>query len=179
MKGFLEWKSVNIMATNIVLKHGELDTLQSVTPKDGTLYVAKRNDDATAELHVDLDSTRYKITELPVTTSADGLMTSSDKIKLNYTNIAWGTCSTAAATAAKTITLSGNTNWALTAGSIVVILFSNTNTANNPTFNINGTGAKSVYYQNAIISTSSLSYGGYKNRPMIFIYDGNYYRFAA
>lgn len=170
---------MNIMATNIVLKHGELDTLQSVTPKDGTLYVAKRNDDATAELHVDLDSTRYKITELPVTTSADGLMTSSDKIKLNYTNIAWGTCSTAAGTAAKTITLSGNNKWALTAGSIVVILFSNTNTANNPTFNVNGTGAKSVYYQNAIISTSSLNYGGYKNRPMIFIYDGNYYRFAA
>jgi hypothetical protein len=45
-----------------------------------------------------------------VTTSAHGLMTAADKSKLNYTNVAYGTCSTAAATAAKSITVSGNTN---------------------------------------------------------------------
>jgi hypothetical protein len=43
------------------------------------------------------------------TESANGLLSKEDKIKLNNTNIAYGTCSTAAATAAKVITLNGNT----------------------------------------------------------------------
>lgn len=106
------------------------------------------------------------------TTSADGLMSSADKTKLNYTNIAYGTCSTAAATAAKVITVTGNTNWTLTAGSIITVVFSNTNTAESPTFNVNSTGAKSVYYCNAQVTDSNLNYGGYKNRPMVFMYDG-------
>jgi hypothetical protein len=84
-----------------------------------------------------------------VTTSAAGLMIATDKSKLNYTNIAYGTCSTAAATAAKVITVSGNSNWALTAGSLITIMFTNTNTAESPTFNVNGSGAKNVFYANA------------------------------
>lgn len=113
------------------------------------------------------------------TTSANGLMSAADKTKLNYTNVAYGTCSTAAATAAKVITLSGNTNWALTAGSMIVVKFSETNTAENPTFNVNGTGAKSVWYNTALLTTSSVSYAGYANRPMKFVYDGTQYVFMG
>ena len=112
-------------------------------------------------------------------TSANGAMSSADKTKLNYTNVAYGTCSTAAATAAKVITVSGNTNWALTAGSRITIKFSATNTASNPTFNVNGTGAKSVWYGTAVITTGSLSYAGYANRPMDFVYDGTQYVFIG
>lgn len=114
-----------------------------------------------------------------VTTSANGLMISTDKSKLDYTNIAYGTCSTAAATAAKVITVSGNTNWKLTAGSRITIKFSATNTASNPTFNVNGTGAKSVWYNTALITTSNLAYAGYANRPMDFVYDGTQYVFTG
>ncbi len=113
------------------------------------------------------------------TTSADGLMSSTDKTKLNYTNIAYGTCSTAAATAAKVVTVSGNTNWALTAGSMVSVYFSNTNTAENPTLNVNGTGAKNIYYGSSQITTSSLGYAGTASRLMNFIYDGTQYRFVS
>ncbi len=109
------------------------------------------------------------------TTSANGLMTSADKTKMNNTNVAWGTCSTAAATAAKVITISGNTNWTLTAGSIIGVKFSATNTAQNPTFNVNDTGAKSVWYNTAIITTGNLSYAGVANRPMYYMYDGTQY----
>ena len=112
-------------------------------------------------------------------TSANGAMSSADKSKMNYTNIAYGTCSTDAATAAKVITVSGNTNWALTAGSRITIKFSATNTASNPTFNVNGTGAKSVWYGTAVITTGSLSYAGYANRPMDFVYDGTQYVFIG
>ena len=110
---------------------------------------------------------------------ADGLMSSTDKTKLNNTNIAYGTCATAAATAAKVITITGNTNWTLVAGSMITILFSATNTAESPTFNVNGTGEKNVFYGANQITTSSLSYAGYANRPMNFMYDGTQYRFIG
>ena len=113
------------------------------------------------------------------TTSANGLMSASDKSKLDNTNVAYGTCSTAAATAAKVITVSGNTNWKLVAGSRITVKFSATNTASNPTFNVNGTGEKSVWYNTAVITTSNLSYAGYANRPMDFVYDGTQYVFVG
>ena len=113
------------------------------------------------------------------TTSAAGLMSAADKTKINNTNIAYGTCSTAAATAAKVITISGNTNWTLTAGSLIMIKFTETNTAENPTFNVNGTGAKSVWYSTSVITTSSLSYAGYANRPATYMYDGTQFVFVS
>lgn len=84
----------------------------------------------------------------------------------------YGTCSTAAATAAKTITLSSTTGWELVAGTAVMVKFTNTNTANNPTFDVNSTGAKSVWYNTAVITTSNLNRAGYATRPQLYIYDG-------
>lgn len=101
------------------------------------------------------------------------------KSKSDNTNIAYGTCTTAAGTAAKVIDIVGNTQWELVAGSMIVVFFSATNTASNPTFNVGGTGAKKVYYGASQITTSSLSMAGYANRPMIFIYDGAQYRFTG
>lgn len=105
--------------------------------------------------------------------------TTAEKTKLGGTNVAYGTCATAAATAAKVITISGNTNWALAAGSIIFVKFSYTNTAANPTFNVNGTGAKSVLYNTAVITTGSLSYAGYANRYGVYVYDGTRYVFVG
>ena len=113
------------------------------------------------------------------TTAANGLMASADKIRANYTNIAYCTCATAAATAAKVINVSGNTSWTLTAGAIIVVKFSYTNSASNPTFNVNSTGAKSVWYNTALITTSNLGYAGTANRPMEFMYDGTQFVFIG
>lgn len=113
------------------------------------------------------------------TTSTAGLMSAADKTKLGVTNIAYGTCSTAAATAAKVVTISGNDNWELTAGSIIVVKFTATNTASNPTFNVNGTGAKPVAYGTANITTSSLSYAGYANRYIEYMYNGSSFVFIG
>lgn len=113
------------------------------------------------------------------TASSSGLMSAADKTKLNNTNIAYGTCDTAAATAAKVITITGNTKWTLAAGSRITIKFSATNTASNPTFNVNGTGAKPVVYNTAVIATSNLSYAGYKDRYMDFVYNGTQYVFVG
>lgn len=113
------------------------------------------------------------------TTSAAGLMSATDKTKSEATNIAYGTCSTAAATAAKVVTISGNTNWKLVAGSTITVLFDATNTAENPTLNVNNTGAKNVFYASSQITTSSLGYAGTASRPMTFMYDGTQYRFIG
>jgi len=118
-------------------------------------------------------------THAAATTTAAGMMAAADKAKLNATNIAYGTCDTDAGTAAKVITVSGNTNWVLAAGSLIMVKFTETNTASNPTFNVNGTGAKSVWYSAALITTSSLSYAGYANRPSIYMYDGTQFVFLG
>lgn len=56
-----------------------------------------------------------------------------------------------------------------------MVKFDESNTASNPTFNVNNTGAKSVWYNQGVITTSNLSYAGYANRPQLFMYDGTYY----
>lgn len=109
------------------------------------------------------------------TTSANGIMSSTDKTKLDNTNVAYGTCSTAAATAEKVVTISGNTNWTLKTGSIIVVKFTTTNTASNVTLNVNNTGAKSIWYNNAAYTANSNSVCGYANRYTTFMYDGTYW----
>ena len=105
-------------------------------------------------------------------------MSAEDKVKLNSTNVAYGTCPTAAATAAKVVTLNGNAKWKLTTGSVITVLFSNTNTASNPTLNVNNTGAKSIYYGSSVITTSNLDRAGAASRLITYVYDGTQYRFA-
>lgn len=109
------------------------------------------------------------------TTSANGLMSAADKTKLNNTNIAYATCSTDAATAAKVATISGNSNWTLAVGSVVTVKFSNTNTASNCTLNVNNTGAKQIWYNNAVYTAASVTICGFANRYIRYMYDGTYW----
>ena len=95
------------------------------------------------------------------------------------TGIVCGTCSTAAATAAKVINLTNNPNWKLETGALLAIKFTATNTADNPTFNVNGTGAKPIWYGTSQISTGSKSYAGYAGRYCEYIYDGTQYVFVG
>ena len=106
----------------------------------------------------------------------------SSEVTLTSTDlgiIAHATCSTDAGTAAKVITLKNAFNWELRPGHIIIVTFDKTNTASNPTFNVNNTGAKSVWYNSAVITTGSLSMAGTANRPMMFMYDGAQYIFIG
>lgn len=122
-----------------------------------------------------------------VTDSANGLMSPNLLSKLNAAwdyadsiipTVGYATCSTAAATAAKVVTLTGTT-WKLTKGSMIAVKFTNTNTAENPTLNVNSTGAKPVYYNTAVITTSNLGYAGTANRVANYVYDGTNYVFIG
>ena len=90
-----------------------------------------------------------------------------DILPLNY-----GTCSTAAGTAAKTVALPG---FALTTGAEVTVSFAATNTASNPTLNVNGTGAKPIQYRNEAIPAGYLA----ANRTYRFVYDGSSYELVG
>jgi hypothetical protein len=80
----------------------------------------------------------------------------------------YGSCSTAAATVEKTVACTGFT---LAAGARIEVKFTVTNTAANPTLNVNSTGAKAIYYRGAAISAGYLA----ANRTYTFIYNGTQY----
>ena len=84
----------------------------------------------------------------------------------------FGTCSTAAATAAKTVSITTGT-FALEAGATVAVKFSNKNTADSPTLAVGSTDAKNIFVNGAQITN-----GGNKGLlagTVVFIYDGTQY----
>ena len=90
-------------------------------------------------------------------------------LNIGQTNVTnYATCSTAAATAAKTVTCSG---FYLATGSKITVKFTITNTASSPTLNVNSTGAKPIYYRGSAISTGYLA----ANRTYTFVYNGTQY----
>ena len=114
---------------------------------------------------------------LPTTvSSADKLSTSRliDGVSFNGSSSIthYATCSTAASTAAKTVTCTG---FSLVTGARIAVRFSNTNTATNPTLNVNSTGAKSIYYRNSAITAAVLA----ANRIYEFVYDGSQYELVG
>lgn len=69
----------------------------------------------------------------------------------NYAQYHYGTCSTAAGTAAKAVTLTGFT---LYTGATVTVYFANANSVANPTLNVNSSGAKPIYVKNTNITAA-------------------------
>ena len=90
----------------------------------------------------------------------------------------YATCDTAADAQKKVATLANSDGWELKAGTIVGVKFTNTNTyestAEAPvTLNVNNTGDKPIYYNNAASPTgTNTSIYGYANRIIYYMYDG-------
>lgn len=80
----------------------------------------------------------------------------------------YGTCSTAAGTAAKDVTCA---NFELFTGARIAVKFSTANTTAAPTLDVNGTGAKAIWYNNAVASSSNPVLWG-ANATLSFVYDG-------
>lgn len=80
----------------------------------------------------------------------------------------YGSCATATATVEKVVACTG---FALAAGSRIIVKFTNTNTAVSPTLNVNGTGAKPIFYRGTAIGTGNLA----ANRTYEFVYNGTQY----
>ena len=158
---------LNAESENAIQNKAVAEALQNVD--------AKTVNSHTVEADVPEDAKFTDTTYSAATTSANGLMAATDKSKLDNTNMAYGTCATAAATAAKVVTITGNTNWKLAVGSEIVVKFTNTNTASNCTLNVNNTGAKQIWYNNAVYTAASNAVCGYANRYFRYMYDGTYW----
>ena len=115
-------------------------------------------------------------TNAPTATSAGKLTTGVAIDGVTFDGSAaiihYGTCSTAAATAAKTVAC---TSYTLVTGSVIYVKFTVTNTAANPTLNVNSTGAKAIQYRGSAITAGNLA----ANRTYAFIYDGTNYQLVG
>ena len=156
-------------ATNSVL--GGVKTGSNITNSSGTISLTK--DNVTSALGYTPPKTDTTYPE--ATSSVAGLMSVEDKRKLNTTNIAYATCSTAAATAAKVATISDNYYWTLTVGAIVCVKYTYSNSASNCTLNVNNTGAKSFYYSTGVYTGTNTDVCGYANIICYYMYDGTYW----
>lgn len=106
-------------------------------------------------------------TKLAATKTVDGVKFDGSSNVVRYC-----VCSTAAATAAKAVTV---TNFTLVTGAVVYVKFKVTNTAANPTLNVSGTGAKAIYYQGSNITASYLT----ANKVFAFVYNGTQYEIVG
>lgn len=91
---------------------------------------------------------------------------------------AYGTCATVGSEATKVITIA-NSDWKLRIGAIITVKFTNTNTASNVKLNVNSTGAKSIYYGNAVYTGATNWVTGLANVNITYMYDGTYWIFIA
>lgn len=80
----------------------------------------------------------------------------------------YGTSSTAAGTAEKAVSCS---NFVLFNGARIQVTFTNANTASAPTLNVNSTGAKAIYINKTVTSSSNLLLWTAGSK-MEFVYDG-------
>lgn len=97
------------------------------------------------------------------------LATSGDMTSWGY---GYGVCSTAGATAAKTLSL---TNYSLKPGGIVSVLFQNAFTASDPTLNINSLGAKPIKLFGLPIAPGKV----HANTILVMNYDGTNFNVIA
>lgn len=105
----------------------------------------------------------------PVVTGASGVLTTATPQAMGgLLGDGYGTCSTAAATAAKVVTCSG---FALVTGGYAAVKFTNTDTSTTPTLNINSTGAKSIFYNGATITAGMIN----SAKTAFFVYNGTQY----
>jgi hypothetical protein len=95
----------------------------------------------------------------------NGKLTGTQAPDLSVLGLGYGTCGTGAGTAAKVGVLSG---FVLKVGSQVALKFTNADTSTNPTLNINGTGAKPIFYNGARITSDMIPPGWLGE----FVYDG-------
>lgn len=86
----------------------------------------------------------------------------------------YGTCSTATATAAKVVTLSG---FSLYRGAQIAVQFINGNSASPITLNVNSTNAIQVKVNDSESSTGKLDFAA--KTTATFVYDGTYWRYTG
>ena len=167
------------MANKIKIKRGlssNINKLQleagelAITTDTTELYAGDKNNNA-VKINNNTTYTLTKNGSSITLTGSDGKTSSVTDSNTTYSNTGlgngYGTCSTAAATVAKTATLSG---YALSAQGRVSVKFDEDVPA-AATLNINSKGAKAIYYKGAAITEGIILSGDI----VTFVYNGTQY----
>lgn len=89
-----------------------------------------------------------------------------------FTSHNYATCSTEAATAAKTVSITGFTSTMLVAGATVRVKFTNTNTASSPTLAVSGTDAKPITRYGTTAAGTTINTSWNAGEVVTLTYDG-------
>ena len=122
------------------------------------------------------ETNKYDMSRSEGTVTTDGtpfnaaaFNTMLDKYGMHY-----GTCTTSAGTATKTVSCSG---FALETGEAIAVYFAYGNTSTSQLkLNVNSTGAKDIYGINRSGNTNKLDGAWEQSEVKIFVYDGNAFR---
>ena len=168
-------KTVNITPASIgaaAASHGTHVTYSTTAPKAngtasaGTAASVSRSDHV-HPAQTTVSGNAGSATKLQTKRNIDGVQFDGSANIVHF-----GSCSTAAGTAAKVVSCTG---FVLTSGSRITVKFTTTNTAANPTLNVNSTGAKAIMYRGAAISAGYLA----ARRVYTFVYDGTNYELVG
>lgn len=91
----------------------------------------------------------------------------------------YGECPTAAATAAKVVTLPDSAGFVLAAGASLYVKFQNANSVASPTLNVNGTGAKAIYRYGTTAPGNTAATSWQANSVEHLVYDGAAWRLVG
>ena len=104
------------------------------------------------------------------TAAAEMAASIANKADADHGHNYYGVCSTAAGTVDKTVDIAG---FKLEVGAMVLVKFTEANSASSPTLNVSGTGAKPMYrYGTTALSTGTTTTGWYAGSVQVFVYDG-------
>lgn len=130
-----------------------------VNGRDSKTLTAYGFDDvATATVNIPTKLSDLTITE-PISIANGGTGAATANIAASALGTCYATCGAAAQLVAKTATISGkNTPYNRFAGSVAYVLFTNGNTAANPTLDVAGTGAAAIIncHTNAAVSATDI-----------------------
>lgn len=91
----------------------------------------------------------------------------------------FGSCSTAAATAAKTVTLEDSMSFTLEKGASVFVKFTNANGVANPTLAVNGTTAAAIKRYGTTAPSASAPTSWQAGSVVHLVYDGTYWQMVG
>lgn len=168
------------MADLVKLKTGKIDKLASVDQDNKPVVPLEAGN-----VYFAVDTTTHKgkiVYDAPNGTSVDRIVMSTDAEKADSANkaltadkavtlvaarnidginfngganvIHYTTCATNASKVEKIVTING---FALISGARISVRFANTNSADSPTLNVSGTGAKPILYNGTNIPTAYLT----------------------
>lgn len=148
--------------------------VQSVT---GRLRVIQNPiDDEEADFTSTPEYTTIQTAVADAQQSAEEAQQALEQLLGSVTTICYGQCNTAANTAAKVVSCQG---FNLVTGVLIAVRFTNENTANYPTLNVNSTGAKSIYGHSNYPPVGTGAGVWKSGEVKLFVYDGTNFRIVG